>query len=50
MQNKFFDMSEQTPQIYIYSTTELNSAKIGITISKELLCLILIEEYPQEPH
>ena len=35
-------MSEQTPQKHIYSTTKLNSAKRGMTISEEVTCIILI--------
>ena len=42
MENKHVKMSEQTSQKYIYSITKLNSAKLGITISEELPCMILI--------
>ena len=41
MQNKHVDMSEQRSQIYIYSGTNLNSAKLGTAIFEELTCLIL---------
>ena len=41
MQNKHVNMSEQKLQ-YIYSITELNSAKLGITISEEVNRHILI--------
>ena len=37
-------MSEQTSQKK-YRITKLNSAKLGVTISEEVTCLILILEY-----
>ena len=40
MQNKHVDMSEQTPQTNIYSTTKLNSSKLGLTISEEIPFII----------
>ena len=40
MKNKHVDMSEKTSQKN--SITKLNSAKLGITISEEVPCPILI--------
>ena len=33
-----------------FSIKKLNSAKRGINISKEVSCIILIQEYIREPH
>ena len=40
MQNKYVEILEQTSQIYIYSTTKLNSSKLGTAISEEVTYLI----------
>ena len=42
MQNKHVVISEQTPQINIYGIKKLNSAQLGITISEEVPCIVLI--------